>query len=288
MIDSMTGYARGSNQGDWGEIVWECRCVNHRYLELSVKTPEIIRSLEPKIREKIKAVLSRGKVECTAKFIPGPLTSMQFTVNEALLNALVSTENNIVQRLEQEKRASAYEWMRWPEVMLPKVNDCSEYFEQMLVGLDTCLENLKQARSSEGAGLGKIIQDKLEEVRQSAQEIRPMVPQAINAMKEKIREKLLELKAEGDPTRLEQEMLILSQKMDIEEELDRIMIHCSAVELALKQGSPAGRRLDFLMQELNREANTLSSKSTDVVISKKAVDLKVLIEQMREQVQNVE
>ncbi|MAZ44247.1 MAG: YicC family protein [Legionellales bacterium] len=288
MIDSMTGFARANVQGEWGEITWECRCVNHRYLEVSLKIPEALRPLELKIREMIKLNISRGKLECSARFQSSPSLQSNFVVNQGLLDALVKAEQSINEMIASPRQASAHDWMRWPEMLIQAPIDYSEHWDEMLVGLNGCLSELKEVRAHEGAALDNLIRGRLTELKQIAETVKPLVPASLEALREKMMLKMKDLAQEGDATRLEQEMVLWAQKVDIDEELDRLFIHCEAVENALSKGSPAGRRLDFLMQELNREANTLSSKSQDLEISQKAVDMKVLIEQMREQVQNVD
>jgi uncharacterized protein (TIGR00255 family) len=288
MMNSMTGYARTTAEGEWGQLVWECRCVNHRYLEVTLKLPEALRAMEPLVREKIKSTVSRGKLECSARWTPGPSIQTNFTLNTSLLETLLSKESEVNTLAGTSGSAAAFQWLKWPEVLQSAPQDTSSYFTEMLKGLTTCLEAFSASRAKEGEAISGLIRDRLVEVRRCAEAVRPLVPEALNALRTKYQEKCAQLMQEGDPARLEQEMVLCAQKMDIDEELDRLLIHADAVESALKAGSPVGRRLDFLMQELNREANTLSSKSTDLEISQKAVDLKVLIEQMREQVQNVE
>ena len=288
MLESMTAYARVGHDGPWGQITWECRSVNHRYLEMSIKSPEILRPLEAEIRGLIKEHLNRGKVECAIKYTPNPGREDMLSINEGLLKNLINCEQQVGALQNTTRAASAIEWMRWPEVIAVSTMDLSAYSKDILAGLNDALLKLKECRAKEGQALHAILMDKLEAVEKIANSISERMPALMSAQKAKIEEKLQSLSVNVERDRLEQEMVLLMQKWDVQEEIDRLQVHCKAVHAALKKGSPVGRRLDFLMQELNREANTLSSKSFDANLTELSVELKVLIEQMREQIQNVE
>jgi uncharacterized protein (TIGR00255 family) len=287
MIRSMTAFARQSNQHDWGSLVWEIRSVNHRYLEPSFKLPESIRRLEGKLREKIRQQLNRGKVECSLRLQSAPGSS-GMSVDVPLVKQLLSAAESIQQQMHKSTGINPLEILNWPGVLVETQTDEGKLAEHVLSSFQVALEQLVETREREGNTLSQFIEQRIESIQVIISAARQQMPAILDAQKQKTLGKLAELAADLDPARLEQETVILIQKADIDEELDRLDTHLIEVQRILKKGGACGRRLDFLMQELNREANTLSSKSIITDTTQAAVELKVLIEQMREQIQNIE
>ncbi|ARN76345.1 YicC/YloC family endoribonuclease [Oceanicoccus sagamiensis] len=289
MIRSMTSFARQASQHDWGSLVWEIRSVNHRYLEPSFKLPESMRRLENELREKLRKSLSRGKVECSLRvqFQAGG-SSGQLSVNKELLAQLISAGETVQQQLRDPAALNPLQLLQWPGIMSEPETDSDLLCEQALALFVVTLEQLVESREREGAALKQFIEQRLDTIGHINGAVKQQLPDILQAQRQKLQERLEELKAELNPDRLEQEMVILAQKADVDEELDRLDAHLIEVRRVLTKGGACGRRLDFLMQELNREANTLSSKSIVTDTTQAAVELKVLIEQMREQIQNIE
>lgn len=289
MIRSMTSFARQALQHDYGSLVWEIRSVNHRYLEPSFKLPESMRRLENDLREKLRKTLSRGKVECTlhVQFQSGNGSS-QLTVNTELLTQLISTGESVQKQLNEPSALNPLQLLQWPGIMSGPEIDNDLICEQALALFQVTLEQLLASREREGAALKQFIEQRLDTIADITAAVKQQLPQILQAQRQKLQERLEELKAELNEDRLEQEMVILAQKADVDEELDRLDAHLVEVRRVLHKGGACGRRLDFMMQELNREANTLSSKSIVTDTTQAAVELKVLIEQMREQIQNIE
>ncbi|WP_019528523.1 YicC/YloC family endoribonuclease [Dasania marina] len=289
MIRSMTAFARHSSQQDWGTLVWELRSVNHRYLEPSLKLPDTMRALEPAIRDKLRKQLSRGKVECGLRFqLQNHSANEQLNINQDLLAQVISASESIQQQLQQPAPLDALQLMQWPGVLEASDIDSELIQQQALVAFDAALSQLNESRAREGAELKQIIVQRLDAIAEITASVREQMPQILAAQKSKIQERMAELAADLQPERVEQEIVLLAQKADVDEELDRLVTHVNEVRRVLKKGGACGRRLDFLMQELNREANTLSSKAIVSDSTQAAVELKVLIEQMREQIQNIE
>ncbi|MCR8923768.1 YicC family protein [Dasania sp. GY-MA-18] len=289
MIRSMTAFARHSSQQDWGSLVWELRSVNHRYLEPSLKLPEAMRALEPAMRDKLRKQLSRGKVECGLRLhIQSQHASEQLNINQSLLAQVISASEAIQQQLQQPAPLDALQLMQWPGVLEESTLDNDALQQQALEAFQIALTQLNESREREGAELKQIIVQRLDAIDAITASVREQMPQILAAQKTKIQERMAELAAELNPERVEQEIVLLAQKADVDEELDRLVTHVNEVRRVLKKGGACGRRLDFLMQELNREANTLSSKAIVSDSTQAAVELKVLIEQMREQIQNIE
>ena len=288
-IRSMTAFARREARGPEGALVWELRSVNHRYLDISARLPEELRVLEPAVRERVAARLRRGKVDCALRFQP-----------EAAVAAAVSLDRGQAERVAVLARqaaallggaaapASPFELLRWPGVVREEPADLGPVRSRALALLEEALDELEATRAREGARIEALLRERIAAMRPLVARARALRPQVIEAALARWRERLAELGGEPDPGRLEQELAIQAQRLDVAEELDRLEAHLAEVEAALGREEPVGRRLDFLMQELNREANTLAAKSADAETTRIAVELKVLIEQMREQVQNVE
>ncbi|MDG1772951.1 MAG: YicC family protein [Oceanicoccus sp.] len=289
MIRSMTAFARQASQHDWGSLIWEIRSVNHRYLEPSFKLPESMRRLENDLRERLRKTLSRGKVECSLRvqFQAGGGSS-QLSINTELLTQLISAGESVQQQLNEPSALNPLQLLQWPGIMSEPETDSDLMCEQALALFQVTLEQLVESREREGAALKLFIEQRLDTIGDITAAVKQQLPKILQAQRQKLQERLQELKTELNEDRLEQEMVILAQKADVDEELDRLDAHLIEVRRVLNKGGACGRRLDFLMQELNREANTLSSKSIVTDTTQAAVELKVLIEQMREQIQNIE
>jgi uncharacterized protein (TIGR00255 family) len=284
----MTAFSRQQKEQEWGSLTWEIRSVNHRYLETSVRLPESLRALENGVREAVRKRLTRGKVECALRFQSEAKISSDLHLNTTLIKQLVQANVEIEQITGTSSNLSNMEVLRWPGVIEEQDFDKTSIEKQALSLFGAALDDLVATRQREGAELQGFIKKRIDSVREIVVNVRDKMPEILAKQKQNILDRLAELQAELEPTRLEQEVSLLAQKADVEEELDRLDSHLNEVERVLSANGQKGRRLDFLMQELNREANTLSSKSIVVETTLSAVELKVLIEQMREQIQNVE
>ena len=288
-IRSMTAFARHTSEQSWGNLVWEIRSVNSRYLEPFLKLHESMRLLEPHLRESLRKNLSRGKVECTLKVqIQHDATEAELNINDALLKQVIAASESIQSQLNNPAPLDALQIMQWPGVLDESQVDAEELQQQARSAFDLTLGELIESRAREGAELKQMIEQRLDAIDKITNTVREQMPQILAAQKAKIEERMAELKADLNPERIEQEIVLLAQKADVDEELDRLATHVTEVRRVLNKGGACGRRLDFLMQELNREANTLSSKAIVSDSTQAAVELKVLIEQMREQIQNIE
>lgn len=287
MVFSMTAFARASRECPQGRFTWEIRSVNSRYLELHFRLPDAFRDLEPALRERLRQQLSRGKVECALRFQPIQ-SSERLQVNSAMVHELVRAADEVQALIGPGNAMNVLDVLQWPGVLSSEDTDSKALQATALQSFDDCLQQSKDARAREGAELAALIQQRLATMRSIIATVREQMPAALAAQRQQLADKLAALQIQTDPQRLETELVLLAQKADIAEELDRLNTHLQEVERILQGGEPIGRRLDFMMQELNREANTLSSKSLTTGITQAAVDLKVLIEQMREQVQNIE
>ncbi|WP_105200285.1 MULTISPECIES: YicC/YloC family endoribonuclease [unclassified Pseudoalteromonas] len=286
MIHSMTAYARQEVKGDWGTGTWEIRSVNQRYLETFIRAPEQFRGLEPVIRERLRKNLQRGKVEVFLKFAANPAHVGELNINESLASQLVKSAQWV--QAQSKGDINPVDILRWPGVMEAEEMDMDTVQSELLAGLDGAIEDFKAARGSEGENLEQMISTRLDAILEQVTIVEAHMPEVIKWQREKLSQKLEELQAEIDESRLEQELIYLAQKQDVAEELDRLKSHVKETHKILKKGGACGRRLDFMMQEFNREANTLASKSINTEVTNAAVELKVLIEQMREQIQNIE
>lgn len=287
MIYSMTAYARNEVKGDWGTAVWEVRSVNQRYLETFIRLPEQCRSLEPILRERLRKQLQRGKIEVNLRYTDNPSAASQQQINRTLANQLIENAK-WVQQTAGQGDINPVDILKWPGVMETEESDMDTINAELLIGFDQLVTDFKQARADEGDNLKGMIVQRLDAIMVEATTVTKVLPEALNWQRQRIVTRLAEIKAELDPARLEQEMAFLAQKSDVAEELDRLESHVKETRKILKKGGACGRRLDFMMQEFNREANTLGSKSINTDITNAAVELKVLIEQMREQIQNIE
>jgi uncharacterized protein (TIGR00255 family) len=283
MVHSMTAFARAERAGPQGTLSWEMRSVNHRYLEPHLRLPESFRDLEGAVREALRQGLSRGKIECTLRFTE-ETAGKPLQVDRERAGQLVAAAEIV----KQPAALTPLEVLAWPGVLVADAADPQALNNDALVLFNEALEELKAGRAREGADLARLLDERLTAIKTEVATLRTLVPQMLAAQRQKVLDRFADMKAELDPQRLEQEMVLLAQKSDVAEELDRLSTHVTEVRRVLKAGGQAGRRLDFLMQELNREANTLGSKAFDPRSTQAAVNLKVLIEQMREQVQNIE
>lgn len=284
MTKSMTAFARSES----GHISWEIRSVNHRYLEVGVKVPDAFRSLEIGLRNKLKARLNRGKIDCQLRIGHSQASEASLSIDEKLLEDLTGALATIIPKLETVAPVNPLEVLKWPGLLSEPTED-EESIKRTVVELfDTALAQLIEMRSSEGAELRKIILEKLADLRSIVDQAATEAPIISARQRDKMISKLNDLKIDADPGRIEQELVIMAQKSDVAEELDRLNTHIEEVSATLDSKEAVGRRLDFLMQELNREANTLSSKAVATNTTIQAVELKVAIEQMREQIQNIE
>jgi len=288
MICSMTSFARAEHHGDLGALAWEVRSVNHRYLEAFVRLPEELRALEPLVRERLTKRLGRGKLDCTLRFKPSPEVQACVRVNHRIAQQVIDAGAEIATLLGPCGALDPMEILRWPGVMEEEEVDFTAVRDEALELLDKAIDSLIKTRRREGARMSEIIRKRCAAMNERVEDARRLMPQVMEAVRLRIRTRLNEVVEELDETRVEQEMALLAQRLDVDEEMDRLATHLEEVARVLDREEPVGRRLDFLMQELNREANTLSSKSSDVEVTRIAVEMKVLIEQMREQVQNIE
>jgi uncharacterized protein (TIGR00255 family) len=288
MIRSMTAFARQQGHGEYGELTWEIRSVNHRFLETTVRLPEELRGIEPTVRERVTARLGRGKLECNLRLKMAAGGAVELQVNERMVEQILAAADKMAHRLHSSHHPSIMDVLRWPGVMEAGEQDFSPVQEAALVLLDQALGSLLEAREREGARLADLIVQRVEGMHRQVETARERMPVVIDAVRERLRARLTEVAESLDRERLEQEMALLAQRLDVDEEMDRLRTPLDEVSRVLQQDEPVGRRLDFLMQELNREANTLGSKSADSETTGISVEMKVLIEQMREQVQNIE
>lgn len=287
MVHSMTAFARSEQATAHGTLSWELRSVNHRYLEPHLRLPDAFRDLEGAVREALRQGLSRGKVECTLRFAEES-TGKQLQVDSERAGQLIAAAEQVAALIQQPAPLNPLEVLAWPGVLVADAADPQALNAAALKLFGQALSELKAGREREGAELAKLLNERLDSILDEVAALRELVPQMLAGQRLKIETRFAEMQAELDPQRLEQELVILAQKSDVAEELDRLSTHVTEVRRVLKAGGAAGRRLDFLMQELNREANTLGSKAFDTRSTQAAVNLKVLIEQMREQVQNIE
>jgi uncharacterized protein (TIGR00255 family) len=285
---SMTAFAREIEHIEIGELTWELRSVNHRFLESSVRLPEDLRGLDPKVRERLSARLNRGKLDCTLRFAPKPGVSGSLSVNQRLLEQVLLVADQIARRIGEPATPHVFELLQWPGLLQEPERDMDAVGSAALALLERALDTLIATREREGERLRALLLERCEKLIAIAADVHERMPDVLAGIRKRLTDRLAEVSGELDPLRLEQEMALLAQRLDVDEELDRLQVHVEEVRNALAGNGPIGRRLDFLMQELNREANTLSSKSSDAAVTLAAVDMKVLIEQMREQVQNLE
>lgn len=288
VVHSMTAFARGVAQGSWGSAIWEIRSVNHRYLDINLRLPETLRSLEEVLRAQLKDELQRGRIDGVLHYELGDAVCPQYHVNQSLVRQLLVAREQLTELFSELAPLDVMQLLNWPGVLQTVESDMSQVFQAVKQLFEKTLQDLSLARKREGQSLATVIHEKIQFLSKYAQEIREQAPKFAEDYQQKIKLKFAEANLVMDENRLAQEMIMMLQKSDIAEELDRIESHITEVKRLLKDRNPKGRALDFIMQELHREANTISAKSTQIGISRIIVDVKVLIEQMREQVQNIE
>ena len=289
MIRSMTGFASVERLHDFGRMTWELRSVNHRYLEIGLRMPEEFRSLEPDIRRILGEHLSRGKVDATLRFVPSATAaSSNLSLNRTMLDRLFELHGEICEAANLDQAPDAQSLLRWPGVIEEQAPDPQPLHAAALELLADAAAGLQSSRAREGEQMDAAIRERIDTIEKSVASVREWLPEIREGLREKLLTRIGDLKQPLEPGRLEQEVAFLAQKIDVDEELDRLAAHVAEARLVLERDEPVGRRLDFLMQEFNRESNTLSSKSVDQRTTQVAVELKVAIEQMREQVQNIE
>ena len=287
MITSMTGFAAVSGEVQGGRFALELKTVNHRYLEFQTRMPEDLRSLEASMRELVAASLTRGKVDCRITFTP-VATRDSVAPNEDALAALVDAQKQILKKFDAG-RLSVWEIMHAPGVMSAEALGTDAAKEALISLLKTAISELHATRQREGEKLAMMLNQRLDGIEMLVKQVTPLIPEMVAAYQEKLALKLVEAMAgSASDERLKQEVVLFASRIDVSEELNRLTAHLSEVRRVVRSGGAVGKRLDFLMQELNREANTLGSKSVSAESTKVAVELKVLIEQMREQIQNIE
>ena len=284
----MTGFARESAESGIGTLTWEIRAVNHRYLDVQFKLPEDLRPKEQAFRQQASSSLGRGKVECALYFRRAFDQDKEMQIDTNLVELIGRRISDLTAKLPNVAAVSPIEILRWPGVVQQPEIDVEPLVGAASELLDKALTAIDKMRSSEGQRIAEMLESRCAEIEAISNGVRARMPEVLEAARAKQKERLANLDVEADPARLEVELALLATKIDVDEELDRLESHLVEIRDALKSGKPVGRRLDFLMQELNREANTLGSKSADTETTRAAVDLKVLIEQMREQIQNVE
>ena len=288
MVRSMTAFARQTVESELGTLTLELKSVNHRFSEVSLRLPEELRPAEAKIRDRIGQVVKRGKIDANLRY-QAPATQLTgFEIDRELVKSLTTAAQDVEAILPGVASFQMIDVLKWPGVLKAPEIDTDQLVAVSMSLLDDGLKELKETREREGEKLKQLLLERLEAMAVEVTKVQQRIPVAIEAMRQRIKEKLTEWQAELDETRLEQEVVFLCNKSDVAEEMDRLQAHIDEVKRVLEEKKPIGRRLDFLMQELNREANTLASKSPDTEMTRASVELKVLIEQMREQVQNIE
>ena len=287
MIQSMTAYARIEHKAQWGTASWEIRSVNQRYLETYLRLPEQFRSFEPVLRDRLRKRLSRGKVEVNLRYELADNSNNELQLNQALAKQLLGAATWLKQEAGQGD-VNLTDILRWPGVLASGEQDMDAIGADLMTAFDSAIDQFIEARGREGEAIKDMLLSRLDGVSEQIAVVREHMPTVMLYQREKLTNRLAEIKGELDPARIEQEMVLLAQKQDVAEEMDRLEAHVAEARRILKKGGSEGRRLDFMMQEFNRESNTLASKSISSEITSAAVELKVLIEQMREQIQNVE
>ena len=287
MIRSMTGFARRERQFPWGILAWELRTVNHRFLEIGLRLPEELRPVEADMRQTVSAAVRRGKVDCTLHF-KASLATTSLDVDESLLRAITQRAKQVAELAGNAAQINVMDMLRWPGIVRDAARDSAPMVAAAQALLEETLVELGRFRDSEGARLQQALEQRCAGLTELAQRVATRLPEIRTRMRTRLSERITQMQVEIDQGRLEQELAMLAQRLDVDEEIDRLRGHIVEIRTAFEAKDPAGRRMDFLMQELNREANTLSSKSQDIDTTRAAVDMKVLIEQMREQVQNIE
>ena len=288
MPHSMTGFSTAEVRAGQFRLAWECRSVNHRFLELSVRLPEELRAVEPECRELVAAAIKRGKLDCTLKIGADERGAEAEAIVPGALQRLKSLEDQVLAVFRDARPLTAQEVLRWPGVLEDPAHNLEELGEAVKACLAAALRALTEARGREGARIAEMLERRNAAITVLIAGLTPQIGGLQLRYRERLKERLRRLDVQADPDRLEQEVALIAQRGDVAEELDRIGSHVAEVHAILERNEPVGRRLDFVIQELNREANTFASKVQEEALTRVAVELKVLIEQMREQVQNLE
>jgi uncharacterized protein (TIGR00255 family) len=288
MIASMTGFAAAVRESPEGSLAVELKTVNHRYFELQARVPEELRPVEPAMREVLAGKLTRGKVDCRVTFTSAQAGARALVPDPDALQALQSAATQVLSRFPQARPLSVSEVLHWPGVLADEMLSPDKLKDAVLSLLAQALGELNQTRQREGAKLEQLLRDRLERITELVKNAQPLMPAAIKAFQDKLAARIAEAGASPSDERLQQEVVLYAARIDVDEELTRLVAHVAEMSRVLDKGGACGKRLDFLCQELNREANTLGSKSVANEITRISVELKVLIEQMREQVQNIE
>jgi uncharacterized protein (TIGR00255 family) len=288
MIASMTGFARREASGPWGTLVCELRSVNHRFLEAGVRLPDELRAAEGELRSRLTRQLRRGKVDCTVIYRRAAGAAGSLEVEPLALERVLAAVKLVSRSHGEPLSVNALDVLRWPGVLREEASGTEQVLSAAYELFDATLAELVAARAREGARLAELLEQRCGTLESLVADVRARLPEVQARLRQRLHERLAEIAASVDHERLEQELALLLQRLDVDEELERLSGHIAEVRRVIGAQEPAGRRLDFLMQELNREANTLSSKSQDLETTRNAVDMKVVIEQMREQVQNAE
>ncbi|MCW5576347.1 MAG: YicC family protein [Burkholderiales bacterium] len=284
----MTGYATASRELAWGAVSVELRSVNHRYLDLSFRMPDELRPAEQAMRETISAALTRGKIECRVSYALRPGAQGRDEIDTTLLAQLLRLDAQVRAALPGARPLGVPDILRWPGMLGAETMPVDEFRATAAALLGEALREFAAARAREGAKLAAVILERAAGMRERIATVKPRLPGIIAAFQEKLNARLKEAMLSADDERVRQEITLFINKIDVDEELSRLATHLDELERIVGKGGASGKRLDFLMQELNREANTLGSKSADVEVTRVAMDLKLLIEQMREQIQNIE
>jgi uncharacterized protein (TIGR00255 family) len=282
----MTAFGRQEQCGKWGQAICEIKTVNHRYLELSIRLPDELRQLETSIRKRISETLNRGKVDCTLRYEPDDSAANEIPVNHDLAAKLVTAA--VALQIPSAGPVNPLDILRWPGVIKKETPDPDVLSEPILQLLDATLAMISDARLREGANIEVMLRERCKNALLHVERIRVQLPAMLDTLRARIITRAKELAVNLEHDRLEQEIVLLTHKLDVAEELDRLRSHIEEVTRLLDENLPIGRRLDFLMQEMNREANTLGSKAASIEVTNASIELKVLIEQMREQIQNIE
>ena len=288
MLKSMTAFARVQQSESFGTLIWELRSVNSRFLDINCRLPDEFRAQEGRVRECINQRLQRGKVECALRYLPEQAAETGIRINDALVKSLIDASQQINTSLHQPSEINPFDILIWPGVVAESEKDFKSIYESSEKLLQQALEQLIDNRQREGERMQQLIRDRCAGMQGIVDTVRQQLPDIQQRYRQKLVARLEELQTSVDRDRLEQELVFLAQKMDVDEELDRLDAHLKELNDVIGRDEAVGRRLDFLMQELNREANTLGSKSADLSTTQASVELKVLIEQMREQIQNIE
>jgi uncharacterized protein (TIGR00255 family) len=284
----MTGFARQSVESEIGTLTWEIRAVNHRYLDVQFKLPDELRPQEQALRKQVTDAMSRGKVECALHFRRAFDRQNDLQIDTALVELIGTRIKEMSAELPATGAVNPFDVMRWPGVVQQDEIDTEPLFQEAQALLTTAVDAIQAMRASEGSRIAEMLESRCTDIAAISRSVRARMPDVLEAARTKQRDRIAKLDVEADPDRLETELALIAQKLDVDEELDRLDSHLVEIRDVIQRDEPVGRRLDFLMQELNREANTLGSKSNVTETTKAAVELKVLIEQLREQIQNVE